>query len=1532
MKTALKTIVFFGLYFLNSWVGFAQSTPDEQLISAIQQKNMALVKQSVSDGADVDKIGKYAYVPLNWAINVQSPELIQFLVEKGANPNYKSPQGQTLIFQPCMLNWHETVKALLENGADANMLDAIQANPLLVSARSGATECVNLLLPKTTDLEAKDLTGMNVLHYAVQSGKLPLLESVANAKVNLNATDLQLRTALHIATDQNSPNLAIIQLLIETGIDLEAKDNSGNTVLHLASEDNKLELCQILVKAGASLETKNGSGKTALELAKSNNHTELASFLQNPTKNATVGDSNSEAVQLAVLDTKLRNALKIQDTDLVKKLIAELKEKGADLERKSKVILQTPLLEFLSINPNFSLTKLLVESGATISATNYQGQSGLHLIMNRMWGVNDLDEYFKIANLLISKGLKIDLADTNGNTALMLASENGNLNAGKWLLKNGAKLDLKNKEGKTAREIAFENSRIEMAVFLQNPKEYRDDIFWKARHVFPAMETKAKPLSELLAEAQKSVTDAKSNQEKIFQLGILADLQFSAGKYAVAEKSLLKAVEIAQSDQNQKAEALANLVGFYLKKFDLAQAEITLKKGLDLLGQLPDSTQLKLQTLEAEWNRWNGNLPKTNQFYADFVAKNGLQTDSKNASSGLHLAYLKASEHFMRQGDQAKTNVLIQTAHILAVSTYGIANSKSWEFQYSYGRFWHEANNPLQAQGHLLESLGQLATRFGTSHPDYLRSLHLMAKIQLALGNLAASEIMLADLQKTYLTNYGENYLPYLEITADLAQVYFSEGNYEKAWDFAQKAKEKLSEISLEHPLFLKLNQTISEIKFADLNPDGNGFSDLEIQLKNSAKMAEKYYGLSSVPYLKASGDLAKLYLYSLQTKNFSISEQLLKNNLEKIEAKGLENALAGFNVFDGLDLARFRSHLAMLHHEKDEEKLAEYWYEKAIQTMVIPLDNLERAGWLVDFARLKLSKNEELAESDHLLQGIEMYERLIDKVFPSLSEKEKERFFASVKADFNFFNYFVLQKHKSQPNLLSDMYNHQLRTKALILTSTKRIRESILASGDEKLIANYNEWKVLREYLANLNLPEAEIKKQGINLDSLEETANRLEKEIAIESTDFATQTINSKKTWQDVQKKLQPNECAIEIIRIGHGKKVFYVALLVTSETKIHPELIELPEGNDLEGKYLKFYRTAIEYKIEDGNSYQKYWQPIQKALDKSSTKIEKVYFSPDGIYNQINPKGFKNPKTGKFLLNEIQLETVTRTDDLLSFTGGEKPLKGKAFLLGKPIYNIKKEEVVNSNPNSNKTELAENRGTYRTVRMVSALREAKFAELPGTEKEVEGIAKVLTEYDWRIRKRLGESATEQSIKQAMEENWEILHIATHGFFIGETTPDTSEIPTSERAFKPIKQTRTVKGLDPMLQSGVVLAGVNNFNPTELNSEDGILTAYEAMNLNLSGTELVVLSACETGLGEIQNGEGVYGLQRALKVAGAKAIVISLWKVSDDATQLLMNEFYENWLKVGNKRLAFELAQQAVKLKYPEPYFWSAFVMVGE
>jgi CHAT domain-containing protein len=155
-------------------------------------------------------------------------------------------------------------------------------------------------------------------------------------------------------------------------------------------------------------------------------------------------------------------------------------------------------------------------------------------------------------------------------------------------------------------------------------------------------------------------------------------------------------------------------------------------------------------------------------------------------------------------------------------------------------------------------------------------------------------------------------------------------------------------------------------------------------------------------------------------------------------------------------------------------------------------------------------------------------------------------------------------------------------------------------------------------------------------------------------------------------------------------------------------------------------------------------------------------------------------------------------------------------------------------------------------------------------------------------------------------------VLHIATHGYF----HPDAGE-----------KE-------NPLLRSGLMLAGANLtiIGKAPDKTDDGVLTAYEAMNLNLDNTDLVVLSACETGLGDVSNGEGVYGLERAFKVAGASTIIMSLWKVSDEATAYLMTGFYENWLKGQTKRLAFINAQLATRNKFKFPYYWGAFVMVGQ
>jgi CHAT domain-containing protein len=194
-----------------------------------------------------------------------------------------------------------------------------------------------------------------------------------------------------------------------------------------------------------------------------------------------------------------------------------------------------------------------------------------------------------------------------------------------------------------------------------------------------------------------------------------------------------------------------------------------------------------------------------------------------------------------------------------------------------------------------------------------------------------------------------------------------------------------------------------------------------------------------------------------------------------------------------------------------------------------------------------------------------------------------------------------------------------------------------------------------------------------------------------------------------------------------------------------------------------------------------------------------------------------------------------------------------------------------------------------------------------------------------------RTGSTATEEFFKQLgrTEPAPHILHLATHGYFFSDQKDATAGSGIRER--EPV-----FKGSnDPMIRSGLILAGANaawTSGQPPAQGEDGILTAYEISQQNLSNTEFVVLSACETGLGQIEGNEGVYGLQRAFKIAGVKYLIMSLWQVNDQKTSELMIEFYRGYLdRKLPVREAFWAARNAMRAKYPgSAYVWAGFVLV--
>jgi CHAT domain-containing protein len=323
---------------------------------------------------------------------------------------------------------------------------------------------------------------------------------------------------------------------------------------------------------------------------------------------------------------------------------------------------------------------------------------------------------------------------------------------------------------------------------------------------------------------------------------------------------------------------------------------------------------------------------------------------------------------------------------------------------------------------------------------------------------------------------------------------------------------------------------------------------------------------------------------------------------------------------------------------------------------------------------------------------------------------------------------------------------------------------------------------------------------------------------------------------------------------------------------------------------------------------------WEPLQTYINEG----DNVYFSPSGILHHLAIEYL--PSGDNRLMNEMyNLYRISSTKQLC-YTHPVQEYD-KAVLYGGLIYDLEEE-----------TMLAESR-VYEQTRDKYAMRgfemdtvnRAGWKMLSGTKTEIDNISKILTKNHIRNTVFEGEKGNEESFRALSGQKNNILHIATHGFFY------SSEDAQKKKYFGMLSENKPVID-NSMRRSGLILSGGNAAWRGESvpdGIEDGVLTAQEIMSLDLRGADLVVLSACETGLGDV-TGEGVFGLQRAFKMAGAQTLIMSLWKVSDAATELMMSTFYENLLAGKSKREAFFAAQTTVRAKYAEPYYWAAFIML--
>lgn len=504
-------------------------------------------------------------------------------------------------------------------------------------------------------------------------------------------------------------------------------------------------------------------------------------------------------------------------------------------------------------------------------------------------------------------------------------------------------------------------------------------------------------------------------------------------------------------------------------------------------------------------------------------------------------------------------------------------------------------------------------------------------------------------------------------------------------------------------------------------------------------------------------------------------------------------------------------------------------------------------------------------------------------------------------------------QNHALYAKVVAQVYENTLLTKSIAFKGVRKRKKAFLLSNTEEVTQLYYDWIARKQELIQYyQILQSQEQKNNhgsafagaMNRDSLAQIqleVDQMENRLATEAKGFQSTLKIEASDWKTVRRRLKPGEAAVEMVRFQWRDQVFYsdsayyAAYLIKSDSK-HPEVVYFPsQAKELEGKFYNYYKNAIRLKYEDQSSYDQFWKPLKKSL----SGIDKVYFSGDGIFHMISLPTLRNPETGKFLIDEINVQQVTSTADIKD----QRPLNIRtSALFGRPNYR--------------RGNLPTNDPPVKHRSFVKQFRNTEVTDLPGTEQETVAIDQTLKKADVSTTLFLGDEATEGAIYQVNSPD--ILHIATHGFWSENAGSTGSDI----------------NFFQALVNSGLLLSGVVDYYQSDepVFTHDGILTAYEAQNLDLENTELVVLSACETGLGSMNAGEGVYGLQRAFRAAGADYLITSLWKVDDGGTKDFMIAFYTALLETSNVRKAFLTAQQQIKDKYRDPYYWGAFVLMGD
>ena len=1415
-----------------------------------------------------------------------------------------------------------------------------------------------------------------------QNLSIPLIEAVKNNDLKQTQQLIENSADINVRDENNATVLMwaaykadfeIFRFLVEKGADYTQKgiiftteDRSSyyGNLIAIAVAENKIDLLKFLYeKCNIHIDdkefdwkTQRDEGWTALQWASYLGRIEAVNYLID-------NGANINIYNITDSITPLIYSLQNQKYEVAMILI----EEGADLDLKDN--LGWTALHYAARDGSNEVVDLLLVGSAN---PNLQSKDGYTPLMLASFNNN-----FKICISLIENGANSQLQDNSGNNAMDFAIENGYSSLYNYLL---------GIEKFTAEKIddIINAGDIDKAWKLYNAEEYTEAAA-ELEKILPGIELQygVKDTSNYAIILYYTGVSFKrsNNNEKAEQyyLDCISVYRNAGAKQNQSYAKSCNNLALIYNEMGNSTTSIEAAAKYYRESESLyIEAKEINKK---LYGKHYSDYILNCNNLAILYDDMSS-YALTKDVKIDYYQKSALlyievKTIRERTLGVKHPDYAESCYNlaslYKRNGDYPKAESLYLEAKDIYENVYGNQHLDYLLVCNDLAVFYHDKGDYQKAKLLYIEIKNTREKVLGNEHPYYATSCNNLATLYYDIGDYQKAESLFIEVKNLREEVLGNKHSDYAISSNNLASFYNYMGNYTKAEPLYIEAKEVKAIIyGKQHPSYAKSCNNLGAL-YDDM---GNSAAtskiateyykkaeSLYIEAKN---IREKVYGKEHPSYATSCNNLALLYsnLGAMSTNIEVKEENYKKAELLYIEAKTIREKTLGTKH---LDYAVSCNNLALLYNNmryfhasgKDTVELL-----KRAEPLLVEAKNIigniygnEHPSYAASCINLALLYNNignsstsfEVASENYqkaeplFIESLLITNKNIHQNFSFFSEKEKEKYLQTLSFRYELFNSFALNWQPGNPAITSFVFNNALNNKSLLLKSSLSMRIAVSNSVDSGLIATYKEWQSIRSQLASLY--STELSKQTHDLNKLEAKLNELEKVLVVGSENFSDFKKMQIISWQDIQKELKPNEVAIEFVHFDYYSKYWedaikYCALLVKPDSE-YPEMITLFTESDYENCINSTNNSSNAsliaqlygekrgaYSLSSNNTYTSYadslysfiWSKIDRYLDG----VETVYYSPSGLLHNISFAAI--PYNDSLLLSDkYELVYMASTRNIVNKKLQKDISEFNVAIYGGLNYDTDTIAMLAAANNYN----IDNLLASRSITTSDSTRGGTWNYLQGTLDEAENIESMFDNNNINTNLFTANNGVEESFKSLSGRNSpEIIHLATHGFFF----PDPEKEKPDDRMMS-LQDKKVFKESDnPLIRSGLIMSGANlawNGEAIPEGIDDGILTAYEVSGLDLYNTELVVLSACETGLGDIKGSEGVYGLQRSFKMAGVDYLVMSLWQVPDKETSKFMQLFYQNMLAKQSVGEAFRNAQKVMKKKY-DPYYWAAFVLI--